>query len=213
MDFGRGGTAMVGRRFAALLLAGVGVVCALTMSGCVQRRMTIRSNPPGALVYVDNYEIGRTPVSTDFIYYGTRRIRLEADGYQTYTAEQTFWPPWYQIPPIDFVSETLWPWEIRDERVVDFTLTPQIIVPTDALMGRANELRQGQHASVPAVMQAPLNAPPAQITPGPQLFPPPTAPAPVPVPGRQYETLPPGGQALPSPPPKTGWRNWLMWWK
>ncbi len=178
--------------------------------------MTIRSNPPGALVYVDNYEIGRTPVSTDFIYYGTRRIRLEADGYQTYTAEQHFWPPWYQVPPIDLISENFWPWEIRDERVVDFTLTPQIIVPTDALMTRANELRRGGHASavVPAVAQPPVGAPGTPVFPTPApIFPAPMQAPANPVPGRQYETLPPGGQPLPAPPPKTGWKNWLMWWK
>lgn len=193
-------------------VAALALVCA-AMSGCVQRRMTIRSNPPGALVYVDNYEIGRTPVSTDFIYYGTRSIRLEADGYQTYTAQQQFWPPWYQIPPIDFVSETLWPGEIRDERVVDFTLTPQIIVPTDALMTRANELRHGQHASVPVTAQPAVTLPTTPASPAPQIFQPPVPTTPAPLPGRQYETLPPGGQTLPAPPPKTSWRDWLTWWK
>ena len=35
-------------------------------AGCVQRRMTVRSNPPGALVYVDDYQIGTTPVSVEW---------------------------------------------------------------------------------------------------------------------------------------------------
>ena len=48
------------------------VLVCLAALGCVQRRMTIRSNPPGALVYVDDYQVGTTPVSTDFGYYGTR---------------------------------------------------------------------------------------------------------------------------------------------
>lgn len=194
----------------------IGFACAM-LSGCVQRRMTIRSNPPGALVYVDNYEIGRTPVSTDFIYYGTRRIRLEADGYQTYTAEQHFWPPWYEVPPLDFVSENLWPWEIRDERVVDFTLTPQIIVPTEALLARGNELRRGtQVAAGPAVIMPGVPTAPGPLQPLPTqpMFPAPVQPTtPTLPPGRQYETLPPGGQILPEPPPKTGWKQWLWWWK
>src|SRR4051812_48980499 len=33
------------------------------LAGCVERRFTIRSNPPGAQVYVDDYEIGTTPCS------------------------------------------------------------------------------------------------------------------------------------------------------
>ena len=59
--------------------------------------MTIRSNPPGALVYVDDYEVGITPISTSFIYYGQRRIRLVKDGYETLTVMQPIPPPWYDV--------------------------------------------------------------------------------------------------------------------
>jgi hypothetical protein len=43
------------------------LLLAVAATGCVQRRMTIRSDPPGALVYVDDYQIGTTPVSHDFV--------------------------------------------------------------------------------------------------------------------------------------------------
>ena len=56
----------------------------------MQRRLTIRSNPPGALVYVDDYQIGTTPVSTDFVYYGTRKVRLVKSGHETLTVLQGF---------------------------------------------------------------------------------------------------------------------------
>ncbi|NCY03200.1 MAG: PEGA domain-containing protein [Planctomycetia bacterium] len=75
-------------------------VLLVAATGCVQRRMTIRSNPPGALVYVDDYQIGTTPVSTDFIYYGTRKIRLVKDGYETLTVRQPFPIPWYEVFPL-----------------------------------------------------------------------------------------------------------------
>src|SRR5262245_13269760 len=42
----------------------VALVCALA-SGCVTRRMLIKSDPPGARVYVGDVEIGTTPVSHD----------------------------------------------------------------------------------------------------------------------------------------------------
>ena len=103
--------------------------------------MTIRSTPPGALVFVDDIEIGRTPVSADFTYYGTRKIQLIKDGYETLTVKQTFLPPWYEIPPFDFVSENLWPFEQRDERLVNFQLQPQQIVPDGKLLERAEDLR------------------------------------------------------------------------
>ena len=80
--------------------------------------MTVRSNPPGALLYVDDYEIGVTPVSTNFTYYGTRKIRLVKDGYETLTVMQSIPPPWYEYVPLDFVSENFVPGQIRDQRTV-----------------------------------------------------------------------------------------------
>ncbi|NLX97876.1 MAG: PEGA domain-containing protein [Rhodopirellula sp.] len=128
-------------------------------TGCVRRRMTIRTNPPGALVYVDDYEIGTTPVSTNFTYYGTRKIRLVKEGYETLTVMQPIPAPWYQFPPFDFVSENLVPGEIRDRRDFTFQLRPQVVVPVDQLRGRAEELRaQGQ---LPLAMAPPTMTPPA----------------------------------------------------
>ena len=57
----------------------------------------VRSNPPGAMVYVDNQPIGTTPCATSFIYYGTREIRLVKPGYETLTVNQPIPAPWYQI--------------------------------------------------------------------------------------------------------------------
>jgi hypothetical protein len=139
--------------------------CCLAQIGCVQRRFTVRSNPPGALVYVDNKEIGTTPISHDFIYYGTRQIRLIKDGYETLVVNTPFTTPWYELPGIDFVSENLVPGEIRDHRVLDFQLTPQVIVPTEQLMGRAEELRRSNNPgatappALPGVAQPPVAAP------------------------------------------------------
>src|SRR6478672_6424264 len=104
-----------GRLFVALLLASL----ALGSVGCVRRRLTVRSNPPGAKVFIDDVEIGTTPCSAAYTYYGTRKITAIKDGFETVTVYERMNPPWYEIPPIDFVSETVWPGEIRDERAVD----------------------------------------------------------------------------------------------
>ena len=118
------------------------LLACLGTNGCVRRRMTVRSNPLGATVYVDDQEIGTTPVSTSYTYYGTRKIQLVRDGYETLTVMHRFSPPWYQIPPLDFLSENVFPRELRDERIVDFELEPQRIVPTTELLDRAQQLRQ-----------------------------------------------------------------------
>ncbi len=109
----------------------------------MRRRLTIRSNPPGALVYIDDHEIGLTPVSTYFTYYGTRKVKLIKDGFEPVTALETIRAPWYQLPPIDFISENLVGRELRDERVLEFQLQPQRLVPTQELLSRANSLRSG----------------------------------------------------------------------
>lgn len=127
------------RRLTALVVLAL-IACAC-LSGCVRRRLTIRSNPPGALVYIDDQEIGYTPVSTPFVYYGTRKIQLIKDGYQTETVLQRFPAPWYEWPPLDFVSENLYPRDIRDERVLDFTLVLARPTNRDELLSQAENLR------------------------------------------------------------------------
>lgn len=122
---------------AALLL-----VLVMMQVGCVRRRMTIRTNPPGAQVFVDDQEIGTTPCSTQFIYYGTRKITLVKGGYKTQTFYQKFNPPWYQFPGLDFISENLIVRELRDERYVDAQLVAQEIPLESKLRERAEGLRQ-----------------------------------------------------------------------
>ena len=119
----------------------------------------------------DGHQIGTTPVSTDFVYYGTRKIRLIKDGYDTLTVQQPFPVPWYEIFPLDFVTENLWPWEIRDERVVDLAMVPAGTVPAETVVSRA-ELARRSAGSGPPVPVAPVAVPPPSISPGTTLPPP-----------------------------------------
>ena len=113
----------------------------IVSSGCVRRRMMVRTSPPGATVSVDNQVIGVSPAATPFVYYGTREFRIEADGYQTETIRRKFKPPWYQWPGVDFFAETLWPGELRDERIIDVTLVPKTTVSQEEVLARAESLR------------------------------------------------------------------------
>ena len=124
-----------------ILLLTLGVML-LTSVGCVQRRLSLRSFPEGAMAYVDDQEIGQTPVSTSFTHYGVRSIRLEKDGYETVQVQERLDAPWYLTPPLDFFVENFWPAEIRDEREVDFELQPAKIVPQSELLPRAEEQRR-----------------------------------------------------------------------
>ena len=188
------------------------VVLALPAVGCVRRRLNVRTNPPGALVYVDNQQIGTTPCSVDFTYYGTREIRLVRPGYETLTVNQPIPTPWYEYIPLDFVSENLVPTKIRDNRTVTYDLAPQVIVPPQQLVDRGNQLRQDalQYPVSPAGATLPIGTP--TIAPGtPIIAPGPgTIAPPVGVPQRLPDAYPIAPQSitpgvtpelLPSPPP------------
>ena len=125
----------------------------------MRRRLTIRSNPPGALVFVDDQAIGVTPVSTSYTHYGTRKIQIFKDGFDTVTAKQRFPKPWYQYPVIEFFAENLWPLEIRDERYVDFEMVPQQMVPNEKLLERAESLRMSSRQGQVTPLWTPAAAP------------------------------------------------------
>jgi hypothetical protein len=161
--------------------------------------MIIRTNPPGALVYVDDNEVGLTPVAISPIYYGNRKIRLVKDGCETQTFIQSVPPPWYEIPPLDFFAENLVPGTIRDQRTFDYQLRPQGVVPQEDLLTRAENLRRGtQTVTGVAAPGYRVNPPLA----GQSVVPPPGAPGGPPIGGQPYYQLPPGmpGPAAPAEP-------------
>jgi hypothetical protein len=184
-------------------------IAALPADAIVRRRLNVNSNPQGALVYVDNQQIGTTPCSVDFTYYGTREIRLIKPGFETLTVNQPIPAPWYQYTPIDFVAENLVTTKIRDNRTVNYNLAPQLIIPTQELLDRANQLRQDtlQYGMAPAGATLPINTGPAPaVVPGPPVALPPVS-VPEPLPGinpppvgqpsfQQQVPAPPGGAPL-----------------
>ena len=180
-------------------LAVAGTILALAGGGCVERRMIIRTNPPGALAYVDDNEVGLTPVAISPIYYGNRKIRLVKDGCETLTLIQSVPPPWYEIPPLDFFSENIVPGKIRDVRTYDFQLRPQGMVPNDELLGRAENLRHGTQ-TLTAVATPGYRVSPS--SPGQIYNPAPGTPGGPPVGGQPSYQLPPGmpGPAIPAEP-------------
>ncbi len=114
---------------------------AMLATGCagVRRELTVESDPPGALVYLNGDEVGRTPVTREFTYYGTMDLRLRKDGYETLIARPRVWAPLWQIPPIDLIAEAF---PLTDRHRVSYTLQPEPAGELDkaALIERAAEL-------------------------------------------------------------------------
>ncbi len=129
-------------RLMLLLRYGIGLSLLLGgLSGCVSRRMTVRSEPPGALVLLEGDKIGYTPVSFDTTYYGTREITLVKPGYETLTTMQKISPPWYQIPPLDFFSDNFLPFKLTNRQDFFYALNPEVVYPTQEILERGQQLR------------------------------------------------------------------------
>lgn len=111
------------RRFVALFLRAFVSSCLILIAGCVEQSMTIQSNPPGALVYMNNQELGRTPLTRDFTWYGDYDVQLRLEGYETLKTHQKVIAPAWNWVPFDLLS-SLVPVTIKDHRVFDYDLKP-----------------------------------------------------------------------------------------
>jgi hypothetical protein len=110
--------------------------------GCVRRTMTINTDPQGALIALNDREVGRTPVTVDFTWYGDYDVIARLDGYQTLKTHYRANPPWYEIWPLDFVSEVLVPVELHDSHEMPpLYLEPEPEPDAEALVQRAEEMR------------------------------------------------------------------------
>lgn len=148
---------------AALLLTLVG--------GCSQRVIEITSEPPGALVWLNDVEVGRTPLQTRFQYYGEYDVRVVKEGFEPLRTSATAWTPIYERPPLDLATSPI-PMTTRVRW--HFALSPTLEQTQDAatfesgLNARARELRaslmeeQAQAAPPPPPTDAMGNPLPAK---------------------------------------------------
>ena len=112
-------------------------------AGCVERTLTVTSDPPGALVEVNGEEFGRTPVTRDFTYYGKFDVALRHPERATVKDQAWVVAPWWQWPPLDFFAE-LAPWRPRDARALHYDLPaaePADVAPS-AILARADAARE-----------------------------------------------------------------------
>ena len=58
------------------------VLLVLTLSGCLERQLTIKTNPSGALVELNDEEIGISPVTVNFNWYGDYNVRISKDDFR-----------------------------------------------------------------------------------------------------------------------------------
>lgn len=120
-------------------------LAAIALTGCygqVQRTISIDSEPQGAIVWLNDNEVGRTPVTVPFTWYGTYSVRLEHPGYEPLVTEARVRAPVYQWIPLDLAFETLVPGVHEDAHAFHFVMKKAEPTDPDALRQRAESLRR-----------------------------------------------------------------------
>lgn len=120
----------------------VALFALLALTGCVERSMKIRTDPPDAIVVINDEEVGLSPVKFSFTWYGDYDIVLRKHGYETRKVHYIVTPPWWERMPFDLFAESILPITLKDEHVLpEYTLQPQTPPPADEVAARAAELR------------------------------------------------------------------------
>ena len=98
------------------------LACVLFSSGCVERKLTINTQPQGALVLLNDEEIGTSPVTVEFNWSGDYKVLISKEGFQTINTHRKLAGPMHDRFPVDFFYEVLWPATIVDEYEWTFKL-------------------------------------------------------------------------------------------
>ena len=143
----------------ALILA-----CLLTsaLTGCIRRTIEITSDPDGALVHLNGREVGRTPLTVDFLYYGTYDVVLEKDGYEPLLTSGVAEAPIWDNVPLDLFTEAV-PGDLKSDVHWHYMLQPRND-DSQSLVDRARELRD-QLAAAPIPESEPATTRPAASQP------------------------------------------------
>ncbi|MGA2915434.1 MAG: PEGA domain-containing protein [Sedimentisphaerales bacterium] len=121
--------------FAVVVLA---AVCFCT--GCVERKITIITEPPGALVALNDEEIGTSPVTVGFEWYGDFAVRISKEGYQTLHTHQNLKRPLKDRFPVDLMAD-MFTTKV-DSYTWNFKLEPNVPVQKEELIKSATALQK-----------------------------------------------------------------------
>jgi hypothetical protein len=125
-----------------LAISTVSLLLLVVLSGCVERKLTINTKPQGALVNLNDEEIGESPVTVNFNWYGDYCVRISKEGYETLNTHRDLKGPWYDHFPFDFFAEIVNPNRIVDSYEWTFELSPRQQISRDELIQNANELKK-----------------------------------------------------------------------
>ena len=125
-----------------LALCLVALVASLHLAGCVERKLTIFTEPQGALVTLNDEEIGESPTTVNFQWYGDYNVRISKEGYETLSTHRELKGPWYDEFPFDFFAQIVNPNRIVDAYEWTFELAPKRQISRDELIRNAQEAKK-----------------------------------------------------------------------
>ena len=114
---------------------------ALVLCGCVERKLTINTEPKGALVVLNDEEIGESPVTVNFKWYGDYSIRISKESCETLNTHRKLKGPWYNHFPWDFFAQIVNPSQIVDWYEWSFELEPKHQLKPQELIRNAKDLK------------------------------------------------------------------------
>ncbi len=117
------------------------LVSVTILSGCVERNLTINTEPEGAIVILNDEEIGNSPVTVSFEWYGDYNVAIRKEGYETLKTHRKLKAPWYDGFPFDFLT-LLNPERTVDEYEWTFELEPKKEISRQELIHNAEELKK-----------------------------------------------------------------------
>jgi len=130
------------RKYDSLSILIAILIAIVLPGGCVERRLTINTEPDGAIVFLNDEEIGVSPVTVSFEWYGDYNVRISKEEYQTLKTHRKLEAPWYDDFPFDFFASVLNPKRIVDTYEWTFELSPQKQPTRDELIQDAQELKE-----------------------------------------------------------------------
>lgn len=118
---------------------GLCLVASLLLGGCVERELTINTSPQGALVTLNDEEIGISPTTVNFQWYGDYNVRISKEDYETLNTHRELKGPWYDGFPFDFFAQIVNPNRIVDSYEWTFELSPKRQISREELIRNAQE--------------------------------------------------------------------------
>ena len=118
------------------------IITLVLTTGCVERRLTINTLPQGAIVTLNDEEIGVSPVTVEFNWYGTYKINIQKPGYETLNTHRKLKAPLHDAPVIDFFCENLWPGQIVDNFEWTFEIATYTPIDRNELIKKAQRLSE-----------------------------------------------------------------------